>query len=165
MAVVGMVVAAGMVSMVLFYASEQENSIMAQNERAVRKVTESVIHGLEIIMLAGYADIAQDFAASLKSVPEVHDFRILRKDGSEAFQDNKTVLEVNAFRGEDYFYTRDEERLISVLPSNAPQLIEGLRRKEMVLYYENDTGRGKSADLPGADPQQGEMPKMPRQRS
>ena len=86
---VGLVVAVGLAGMVLFYANEQEQNIMAQNERTIRKVTESVSQTLQTVMLAGYADIAQAFAESLKSVPDIHDFRIMRRDGSEAFRDTK----------------------------------------------------------------------------
>jgi len=133
---VGVIFAVGLVGMVFFYANEQEESILAQNERSVKKVTESVIHGLQTVMLAGYADIAQAFASSLKVIPEVHDFRIIRRTGKEAFRDNKTINEVNERRGEEDFFPRDEEFDITVLPGDFPGLVEAINTQAVVNYYE-----------------------------
>lgn len=133
---VGLIVALGLIGMVFFYASEQEDSILAQNERAVGKVMESVIRGLETVMLAGYADVAQSYAANLKKVPEVEDFRIMRGTGNEAFQDNKTINWVNEKRGEEDFFGREKEAVIPVLAANNPELVKALKNKETVRYYE-----------------------------
>ena len=93
--VVGATVTVGLVAIGAFYTQHQEENILAQNERTMLKVTESVIQGLQTVMVAGYADIAQTFADQLKNVEEVVDFRILRLNGLEAFRDNKTINEVN----------------------------------------------------------------------
>ena len=50
---VGIVVALGLAAMVMFYANEQKKSILAQNERAIRKGTESISQALQTVMLAG----------------------------------------------------------------------------------------------------------------
>ena len=106
---VGLAVTIGLVMIGVFYTDRQEQAVLAQNERTMRKLTESVIQGLQSVMLAGSADIAQSYADRLKKVTEVEDFRIMRITGEEAFRDNKTILEVNRRRGEEAFAPRDRE--------------------------------------------------------
>ncbi|RRJ82862.1 diguanylate cyclase [Aestuariirhabdus litorea] len=134
--VVGAVVIAGLVAMALFYAEKQRESIIAQNEEAANKMTGSLIRVLETVMLAGYADIAQAFANSLRSIPEVHEFRIMRTNGLEAFRDNTTISAVNLYRGEEDFFPRDEEIEVPIYAADNPRLREVLQKGEMVRYYD-----------------------------
>ncbi len=135
-AVVGASVTVGLIAIGFFYAKHQESNIMAQNERTMLKVTESVIQGLQTVMVAGYADIAQAFADRLKQVPEVVDFRILRRDGSEAFRDNQTINDVNNRIGDEEFEPRDVERQVPVLAPTNRELIRLYESQKTVSYYE-----------------------------
>ena len=135
---VGIAVAAGLIATAAFYTSHQESSVLAQNERTMRKLTESVIEGLQSVMLAGSADIAQAFADRLKRVPEVEDFRVLRVDGLEAFRDNSTIEEVNERRGEELFLPRDSEQRIRVLDHRDPNLLKVLDSKSILTIYDED---------------------------
>jgi diguanylate cyclase (GGDEF)-like protein/PAS domain S-box-containing protein len=126
---------------VIFYADRQENTIMGQNERAMEKVTESVIQGLESLMLGGYADIAEKFADKLKEVPEILDFRIMRTNGLEAFRDNETINKVNENRGEEVFFTRETEGRVRILEADDPNLGQAIHLKQSLRLYEtNETG-------------------------
>jgi diguanylate cyclase (GGDEF)-like protein/PAS domain S-box-containing protein len=135
-AVVGIVVTLSLLAMGLFYLRQQEESILAQNERTMTKLTESVINGLQAVMLAGYADIARGFADRLEQVPDVTDFRILRTSGQQAFLDNSTIEEVNRRRGDEEFLPRDEEVMEQVLPGDHPEMQKVLATQVTVPYYE-----------------------------
>lgn len=141
--VVGIAATLGLIATASFYTHYQEQAVLAQNERTMRKLTDSITQGLQSVMLAGSADIAQAFADRLKKVPEVLEFRIMRANGLEAFRDNKTIEEVNARRGEDAFYPRESEEEIRVMdPANA-DFRRAVQYKEPVAVYEKDA-KGES---------------------
>jgi len=142
--VFGVVASIAMLSMIAFYTYTQENSILAQNERTMKKLTESVIEGLQTVMLAGYADIAQSYAQRLKRVPEVTDFVILRTNGREAFLDNSTITSVNTRIGDTEFVDKDKPQLRQILPADSPQLREVLRTQQQTSYYELDQNNSRS---------------------
>jgi diguanylate cyclase (GGDEF)-like protein/PAS domain S-box-containing protein len=114
--------------------------MFAQHERTMRKLTEGVIQGLQSVMLAGSADIAQSFADRLKKIPEVEEFRIVRTSGDEAFRDNKTIHEVNRRRGEEAFAPRDKEERIPVLAPDNPILKRVLEERVPLPVYETTEG-------------------------
>jgi diguanylate cyclase (GGDEF)-like protein/PAS domain S-box-containing protein len=136
----GSVIALALIAIVGFYADEQERNILAQNERVMRKVAESVSEGLQTVMIAGYADVAQIFSDRLKDVAEVRDFRILRIDGTEAFRDNATISNVNTRRGREDFTEREKEETITVLQPADPNLAHVLNDREIHFYYEDIDG-------------------------
>ncbi|MDX1593057.1 MAG: diguanylate cyclase [Gammaproteobacteria bacterium] len=138
-AVVGLIVTLSLLALGMFYVQQQEESILAQNERTMTKLTESVIQGLQSVMLAGYADIARGFADRLEQVPDVTDFRILRTSGEQAFLDNDTIEDVNARRGEEEFLPRDDEETVQVLPSTHTELTKALQTRETVPFYETSS--------------------------
>ncbi len=138
-AVVGVIVTLSLLAMGVFYIHQQEKSILAQNERTMTKLTESVIQGLQSVMLAGYADIARGFADRLEKIPDVTDFRILRIDGQQAFLDNSTIEDVNERRGEEEFLPRDDEASVQVLPSDHPELQKALSSEVTAPYYETSS--------------------------
>ncbi|MBF0295650.1 MAG: diguanylate cyclase [Magnetococcales bacterium] len=125
-----------LIGMILFYSHHEETSLLRQNELARLEMTRSVIHGLDAVMLTGSAIITQQFAEELKKVPGIHDFRILRANGLEAFQDNKTIEAVNTYRGKPSFKPRSEELTIRILPADHPALLRALASKEMTSFEE-----------------------------
>lgn len=135
MAVISVVVSIALVSIGVFYSLEQERTVLAQNERTMATLTGSVIGGLQSVMLAGYADIAHQFADQLKKVPGVIDFRIARIDGIEAFHDNKTIIDVNQRRGQEYFLPRELQERIVIFPAGDPDLAKVLATKKPVARY------------------------------
>ncbi|MBF0622111.1 MAG: diguanylate cyclase [Magnetococcales bacterium] len=106
---VGVAVILGLVAVLMVYTQHQEESLLHQNERAMELLTESVSGGLQTVMLAGYADIAQEYSDNLKQVSRIRDFRILRMDGREAFRDNITINAVNTLLESDHFPKRKEQ--------------------------------------------------------
>ncbi|MBF0438879.1 MAG: diguanylate cyclase [Magnetococcales bacterium] len=129
--------AAILTGMILFYSTHEEESLLKQNEAARLEMARSVIQGLNAVMMTGSAVMTQQFAEELKKVPGVQDFRILRNDGLESFQDNKTIDEVNSYRDKIVFKPRDEELEIRIIPADQPALLKALESKEMVSYAEN----------------------------
>lgn len=134
----GTTVALGLLGLTAFYAERQEQTLLKQNERTVIRVTESVTQALRTVMLAGYADISQDFGDHLKHVADVTDLRILRSDGREAFRDNATIHAVNRAIGETRFRPRNQEQVIRVLPADHAGLRSTVEYGELVTYYERD---------------------------
>lgn len=140
LAVVGAAVSLGFIGSGLYYVRQQEQSLLHQNEQTMIRLAESVSHGLQSVMLAGSADIAQAFAENLKKVAEVSDFRIMRTTGEEAFRDNATIDEVNERRGEEMFVPRDAEERVLLLPKDDPRLQQVLRTQEALkIYRRGDT--------------------------
>lgn len=96
---VGTVVILGVIGIVINYAMRQDQVMTHETETALAKTSASVEEGLAAVMLANHAKVGPDFAARLKNVPNVIDYRILRADGSEAFSDDATVDKVNVKLG------------------------------------------------------------------
>lgn len=135
------IAAVSLLVLITFYTHSQEVQIIDQNEEAMTKVTESVSEGLQAVMLGGYADIAQSYAANLQGVPGIIDFRILRVDGQEAFLDNKTIEDVNARKKEEIFYPRDEEDVHQILPVDHVELRLAITENKTSKYYtQNEKG-------------------------
>ncbi len=132
---VAAVVSAGLAGLTLFYAERQERSILAENERTMVKVADSVTQALRTVMLAGYADISREFGDHLLHVADVSDLRILRIDGTEAFRDNRTIEQVNEALGHERFRPRIAQEIVPVLPVGAGAL-RTAAGGEMVTYYE-----------------------------
>ena len=133
--------AVGLVILVVFYTDQQQESLYRQNEQMMGRVTQSVIEGLQTVMLAGYADIAQDFAANLQNVDDVIDFRIVRTDGNEAFLDNKTIEEVNRRKKEELFEPREDVTERRILVVDDPDFRRAISSIEIArIYSTNDAG-------------------------
>ena len=131
----------GLTIMVLFYTDQQQQSLFRQNEQNMSQVTQSVIEGLQTVMLAGYADIAQDYAANLHNVQGVVDFRIARIDGNEAFLDNKTIENVNKRKKEVLFEPREEENEHEIMPIDSEELRKAITTEKMVkVVSSNESG-------------------------
>ena len=134
-AVIGLAASLLLVLVGLAYTSSQEKAVLEQNERAMQRLTDSVIEGLTSVMLAGSAEIAQSYADRLKRMPEISDFRILRTNGEEAFRDNATIDSVNRRRGESMFTPRDlSERIQVVSPDDAALRRVIAERKPLPIY-------------------------------
>ena len=134
--VIGSVVAMALLMILVFYTYNQSQNIMAQNERTMNKLTQSVSQSLQTIMISGYADIAELFAERMHKVKDLSDFKIMRIDGSQAFKDNTTLNSVNERRGEEEFYPREKETIVSVLDKDDVHLLETLSTLKVSSYYE-----------------------------
>ncbi|MBF0283239.1 MAG: diguanylate cyclase [Magnetococcales bacterium] len=115
---VGLAVLAGLSALLAVFITHQQTDLLKENTHDLRTLTESVRRGLETVMLAGYADIAEQYADSLKGIPGVVELRLMRRTGEEAFRDNRTLREVNRRLGGDTFEEREEEKIVPVLPAD-----------------------------------------------
>jgi len=136
--VAAITVSIGLLTTAFYYTSHQEKALLAQHERTIQKLTETITKGLQSVMLAGSADIAQAYADQLKQVPGLTELRIMRTDGLEAFRDNKTIDEVNLRRGEDMFFPREENVEVRVLQENDSALKQAIESQEAVPLYSRD---------------------------
>ena len=136
--VVGIATMLGLVATISFYSRYQERTLLSQHESTMRKLTDAIAEGLHSVMLAGSADIAQAFAERLKTVPDITEFRIVRTDGTEAFQDNKTIIEVNTRRGEELFPPRDTENRVQVISKDDVNMRRAINTVKPVAIYEDD---------------------------
>lgn len=137
--VVGIATTLGLISTITFYSHYQERTLLAQNERAMRKLTDTIAEGLQSVMLAGSADIAQAFAERLKKVPEITEFRIMRTNGVESFRDSKTIADVNARRGEEQFLPREDNEVVQAMPADDPDLRKAVETQQPVVIYDKDS--------------------------
>ena len=136
--VVGIATTLGLIATILFYSRHQEQTLLAQNESTMGKLSDTVAAGLQSVMLAGSADIAQAFAERLKKVPEVTEFVIMRTDGKEAFRDNKTIVDVNTRRGEEQFFAREKDEVVQIMKTDDADLRRAVDTLKPVAVYNND---------------------------
>ncbi len=142
LAVVGLTVTLGLGATAWFYVDYQERAVLAQNERTMLKLTETVSQNLQSVMLAGYADIAQAFGERLHKIDGIDDFDIVRNDGLEAFLDNKTIADVNKRRGEEAFPPRPTERENRLVGPADPHFKRVLETQFPASFYTfNDKGQ------------------------
>ena len=126
----------GMLIISFYFTIQQRKNIMVENERAFRKLIETVSEGFQTIMLEGDADIAQNFASGLKKVDEIEDFRLLRVNGLEAFYDNKTIHNVNKRIGEEEFIPRESESEKLIVSKKQEYFQKALTSKKLTSYYD-----------------------------
>lgn len=132
---VGLAASIGMTVSLWAYSVAQEQAMREQNERSMAQTAESVIKGLQSVMLAGDADIAQSFSERLKTVEGALDFHILRVDGTEAFHDNRSLRAVNQYKGEAVFAERSDEIVVTVVPKDSPLLLQADAQGRPVFSY------------------------------
>ena len=158
LALVGACVAIVVITFGQIHAARQEQTIRALSERDMQRLMESVIRGIESIMLPGQASLAQSYAERLKTVPGVVDFRIMRNDGNEAFRDNRTLEDVNARLGKQVFtpHHGDNEAVVPVLPAADPNLKTAMEssRHNLVSYEELRPGESRRLTFLYAIPNQ-----------
>ncbi|HIJ84755.1 MAG TPA: HAMP domain-containing protein, partial [Magnetococcales bacterium] len=140
---VGMVILLNVAGMVAFYTDNQEKNILKHHEASMKRTAGAISQGLQAVMLRGYADIAQAYAEGLRKVPEMEDFRIMRIDGNEAFQDNKTIESVNKRLGDEEFQDRETVREIRVLAKDDHHLEQVVKERLQAVYYHQENGEEK----------------------
>lgn len=135
---VGVAASCGLAALWALHDFEQEALVIAQNDRTMKKLTESVVRGLESVMLLGSADALDRYAERLKTVSGINDLRVLRTDGREAFRDNRTLASVRSRPGSSELRLHERETRVPVLPASFPHLQRALQEKRPVTYYGTD---------------------------
>ncbi|MBF0183626.1 MAG: bacteriohemerythrin [Magnetococcales bacterium] len=90
LAVVGIIGMASLSTLGGLLIRAMEDNLLQQSDETIRTLADVASEGLQTIMLAGYSDIANQYAQNLKKVHELQEFRILNRFGVEAFQANTT---------------------------------------------------------------------------
>ena len=136
---VGIIVTLSLLITMHIYNKQQEETILSQHKSTLLQLTNSTSRGLQTIMLAGYADIAQEYANQLKNTHELSEIFILRINGVEAFRDNKTIESVNEELGKEEFIIREQEQEHVILPSRHKDLRRVIHTESTLSYYETDS--------------------------
>ena len=144
LAFVAVVVTSGLAATTWFYVERQEQGILVQNERTLAQLTGSVYQTLQAIMTTGHGDLAREVAKNLKHVREIEDFRILRIDGTEAFQDNLTLRSVNKRLGDEEFDLREDTDGVRVMADSDQNLRRAVSEITPVVSYHDAAGGGQS---------------------
>ncbi|MBF0293639.1 MAG: diguanylate cyclase [Magnetococcales bacterium] len=153
----GVTLLLGWLVLSLLVSRIHEHLVITQNERAILMVTRSVAGAVNTIMLAGDAEVAEDFIANLQNVPEMVDFRILRTDGSEAFRDNETIEIVNGRLGSQRFPLRKHAARKQGMEKDAAALRQALAQGSEIPVYGRDAATGGKrltyiAPIPSQEP-------------
>ena len=137
---VAIVLFISLIGMVVFYAHSQKETILEQHTANMNNQTNAITLGLKTIMMAGYANIAQAYASVFKNSKTLLEFNIIRLNGAEAFQDNKTILDVNERVGEEEFDPRENEFENQIIPKNDPNLLKVAQSHQKVSFVTDVSG-------------------------
>lgn len=131
----------GFTTLAYFYTRAVEASILADYQRTLHRLTESVAMNIETIMAGQHAEVMPDFARRLKNLPGVMDFRIARVDGTEAYLDNLTIDQVNRKLGETKFQRRTNPvEAPKVFSLDDPGVANAVEGEEVILTTSEGTG-------------------------
>lgn len=122
------------------YGVEQEAVLKQHGEQTMRKLSESVIRGLEAVMLQGSAEAVHSYAERIATVRGIAELRVLRVDGVEAFHDNRTIAAVNARLGTTAFRPSTRAGAAHPYSLSSPHLDRALKEADAVAYYETGAG-------------------------
>lgn len=134
-AAVVLVMVTGTLLLSTYFVEQHRRSLLAQHRDTLGTVAQATIQGMRAIMLTGNAEIARSYADNQKGVTGLGDMRILRVDGSEAFYDNKTTINVNQRRGSEEFSLRDEEKVVTVVSREDVVFRQAIESKAMSYLY------------------------------
>lgn len=113
-----------LVAGVVFLRSERA-TILSMEEAKSEMLAASLVKSVQSLMVAGHAEITEDWLDELRKVPGLKEFFILRRDGTEAFRDNTTIEEVNRIVGREQFFARWTEEAPSKILS--PEKLDRIR--------------------------------------
>ncbi|MBF0285515.1 MAG: diguanylate cyclase [Magnetococcales bacterium] len=133
---VGVVLLAILAGMHHLYSTHAREIIQRLNEQARGEQIHGIIAGMKAIMMAGHAELAQEYADRLKQTPGLVDLHILRTNGLEAFLDNQTIEAVNFRRNRTLFQPRDDEEERRILPEARLAFLQQTPRPEMFRSFE-----------------------------
>ncbi|MBF0195471.1 MAG: diguanylate cyclase [Magnetococcales bacterium] len=135
LALVGTVVFISMVWITNHHIRWQEENILAQNERDVLLLTESIQQSLMVIMVAGDAEYAKSYTEYLRGMKDILDFQILRTDGKEAFLNNDTIDIVNGHIGQKEFPKKEEASNNNGVTIVQPDLLKVIEKGSHISKY------------------------------
>ncbi|RMH50064.1 MAG: sensor domain-containing diguanylate cyclase [Zetaproteobacteria bacterium] len=84
----------------------QREEILRQARQQAEAVAHTMVASLKMLMLNGDAESVRDWLGRMRSHPELQSVEVLRRDGTLAFRDLKTLHQVNRFLGLHAFLRR-----------------------------------------------------------
>lgn len=82
---------------VLLWRQEQADTLRAVEESS-QVLASAIAKSVQNLMVQGRADIARRFIEDCRTIPEIEEIEIYRRDGTPAFHDLKTLREVEEYR-------------------------------------------------------------------
>lgn len=119
---------------------KETKNMMRQNVEKADLMAETITKSVQNIMDSGYADVVMEWMEDLKKMKGITKLEILKKDGTEAFQDLETVKKVNKILGNDSF-NRQEKPPERILEKNDPFLAKVVHTGKKVSFYEKEGNR------------------------
>ena len=121
----------------------QKNNLISATQKTLSINTEILNHVIRNIMLNGEAPIAVNTMSSLREIEDFKEISIFRVDGTNAFNDYKTIDQVNNFQNKVMFVQtpRVEKNILKninfqkVLDSKTPVTVELTDKQEMEYFF------------------------------
>lgn len=126
----------------LFSIKRDTGNLMGQEKQKVDLMAATLTKSIQDMMVTGNADIVGNWVADIKEIHEIKSIQVLRKDGSEAFKDNKTIDNVNKHMGAKAFKQAHTTELKNddTWPVNKARLEEVLKTGDKVGFFETLNG-------------------------
>ncbi|MBF0159443.1 MAG: diguanylate cyclase [Magnetococcales bacterium] len=119
----GTTMLSGFLGLTLFLTHHEKQTALAQGERLLLLLSETIIEGLQTVMLSGVAESTREYIHNLEQLSDIRGVTILRNNGQEAFRDNSTIADVNHRIGVDSFTKRKlEAPAVTVIHPDDPML-------------------------------------------
>lgn len=109
------------------------HTMLEQESKKIELMAITMRKSIQDMMVTGNAPIVGRWVNDLKEIEQARSIQVLRKDGTEAFRDNKTIEEVNRFIGRETFLKTHSDKSVGDLSKPDPL---DITRFEKVL----DTG-------------------------
>jgi adenylate cyclase len=98
----------GLGAVILYFASSLTTTIERSTEEGLKEQSQILYTAVENFMLPGQAPLAEQYFDEIESQNPLSSVALFRADGSQAFSDNSTIREVNAFLGGEPFDPREQ---------------------------------------------------------
>lgn len=83
--------------------SKLESTIIREEISSTELLANGLMSSLQTLMLSGDGDHARDWINRLSENSKIKTLQVIRRDGSEAFLDDKTIAKVNGYMESDFF--------------------------------------------------------------
>jgi len=100
-----------------FNWKHQRTAILKQEENRAEFMMKGLLSSLQTLMLSGDGFLARNWLDRVSMQPGLMEVQVIRRDGTEAFRDLKTIDKINAFLGESRF---EREALSSLKVTDIP---------------------------------------------
>ncbi|MDX8377209.1 MAG: EAL domain-containing protein [Mariprofundales bacterium] len=81
----------------------QKQSLIAQEVSELSHLATGLGAGLQTLMLTGQANLVHNWLKQAQQSDNLQQVNVIRRDGREAFRDDRTLIEVNTYLGADTF--------------------------------------------------------------